>query len=205
MKIEKAEVGVIGTNFYVVTDEKTGLSFAVDTGADFSELEPLLKNKKIKYILLTHGHYDHILGTAAVKRSMGAEIVIGEKDAQCLFNETLSRAGLHFPGVQEPVRADIQVKDGDEITVGSIKIKVMETPGHTKGSVCYILPEEGVIFSGDTLFYRSIGRTDFPGSSYSDMENSLFKLRKLDGDYKVYPGHGMPTTLDFERKYNPYL
>lgn len=205
MKIEKAEVGVIGTNFYVVTDEKTGLSFAVDTGADFSELEPLLKNKNIKYILLTHGHYDHILGTAAVKRSTGAEIVIGGKDAMCLYNETLSRAGLHFPGVQEPVRADIQVKDGDEITVGSIKIKVMETPGHTKGSVCYILPEEGVIFSGDTLFYRSIGRTDFPGSSYSDMENSLFKLRKLDKDYKVYPGHGMPTTLDFEKKYNPYM
>ncbi len=205
MKIQKAEAGVIGTNFYVVTDEKTGESFAVDTGADYAELEPLMKNKKIKYILLTHGHYDHIFGTAQAKRNTGAEVVIGYKDAECLTDETLSRAGLHFPGVQEPVRADILVKDGDELRVGSIRIKVLETPGHTRGSVCFILPEQRVIFSGDTLFYQSIGRTDFPGSSFSDMENSLFKLRTLDGDYKVYPGHGMSTTLDFERKYNPFM
>ncbi|MBQ7595878.1 MAG: MBL fold metallo-hydrolase [Clostridia bacterium] len=205
MKIQSAEVGMIGTNFYVVTDEKTGVSFAVDTGADYSELENLLKGKNIKYILLTHGHYDHILGTAQAKKHTGAEVVIGCKDAECLYNETLSRAGLHFPGTQETLKADITVKDGDELRVGSIRIKVLETPGHTRGSVCFILPEQRVIFSGDTLFYQSIGRTDFPGSSYSDMENSLFKLRTLDGDYKVYPGHGMPTTLDFERKYNPFM
>ena len=205
MKIESAEVGLIDTNFYVVTDENSGLSFAVDTGADLPELEKLLKDKNIKYILLTHGHYDHILGTAQAKRFTGAEVVISDLDKECLYNESLSRAGLHFPGEQEPLRADITVSDGDELTVGTLKIKVMATPGHTKGSVCFILPEQRVIFSGDTLFYRSIGRTDFPGSSYGDMENSLFKLRALDGDYKVYPGHGMATTLDFERKYNPFM
>lgn len=205
MKIESAQVGILGTNFYVITDEETGISAAIDTGADYSELKGLLEGKNIKYILITHGHYDHVFGTAEAKRQTGAEVVIGEEDAEHLHNIEKCNSGMHFPAIQELTEADITVKDGDELSVGNIKIKVLATPGHSLGSVCYVLPDEKVIFSGDTLFYHSIGRTDFPTSSPKKMISSLKKLASLEGDYKVFPGHGPATTLEEERKNNYYL
>jgi glyoxylase-like metal-dependent hydrolase (beta-lactamase superfamily II) len=105
--------------------------------------------------------------------------------------------------VHNDTTANITVSDGDEITLGSLTIKVISTSGHTKGSVCYIV--EDSIFVGDTLFYCSCGRTDFPGGSPDEMLNSLIRLKNLDGNYDVYTGHGNLTTLDFERKNNPYM
>lgn len=205
MKTEFLQVGILGTNFYVITDEETGISAAIDPGADFAELEPAVKDKNIKYILITHGHYDHVFGAAELKRRTGAEIVIGEADAENLHNIEKCNSGMRFSVIQETTEADITAKDGDEISVGNIKIKVMETPGHSMGSVCYIVPDENVIFSGDTLFSGSIGRTDFPTSEPFKMRASLKKLAELDGDYKVFPGHGRFTTLDTERRSNYYL
>lgn len=205
MKIESVQVGILSTNFYVITDEETGVSAAIDPGADFSELKHLIENKNIKYIFITHGHYDHVFGTAELKRQTGAEVVIGEDDAEHLHNIEKCNSGMHFPVLQELTEADITVKDGDELSVGNIKIKVLSTPGHSFGSVCYVLPGENVIFSGDTLFYRSIGRTDFPTSSPQMMAASLDKLVSIEGDYDVYPGHGPSTTLESERKNNFYL
>lgn len=205
MKIEYARVGILGTNFYVITDEETGISAVVDPGADFSELEEYVKGKNIKYILITHAHYDHLFGTAEMKRQTGALAVVGKDDEENMWNIEKCNAGMNFRVLQEPTEAEIVVKDGDELNVGNIKIKVIETPGHSHGSVCYVLTEEKVIFSGDTLFYHTVGRYDFPESSPEKMAGSLEKLVALDGDYKVFPGHGQFTTLDEERKNNLYL
>ncbi len=205
MKTEIFQVGIIDTNCYLVTDEETGESLVVDPGAVSQELLEALKDKNIKYILLTHGHYDHILGVAELKRITGADVLISEEDAECLYNDELSRAGLHFPEPQEHIRADRTLSDGDTIKFGKSEIKVLHTPGHTPGCVCYIFENDKVIFSGDTLFRLSRGRTDFASGSTADIMKSLSALSELDGDYAVFPGHAEATTLDFERKYNPYM
>ncbi len=205
MKIRTFNVGIIETNCYLVTCEKTGESVLVDPGAMSSALETALKENSIKYILLTHGHYDHILGAAQAKRITGADVIISEADSPCLYDDTLSRAGLHFPDPQEHMNADRTVEDGDEITFGEIKIKVIATPGHTPGCVCYLFEDNGVIFSGDTLFRQSVGRMDFPGGSMVQMKKSLSRLSAVEGDYAVFPGHGPATTLDFEKQNNPYM
>ncbi len=205
MKVQSAIVGILSTNFYIITDEETGISAVVDPGGKYSEIEPYIKDKNVDYILITHGHYDHVLSAAQVKEKTGGKIIIGEDDADCLYDTEKSKASFSFPDLQIPVHADITVKDGDEFNIGNIKVKVMSTPGHSMGSVCYILPDEKVIFSGDTLFYRSAGRTDFPTSAPELMDGSLKKLQMLQGDYEVYPGHGFMTTLEEERKCNMFM
>ena len=205
MKIETFPVGIIDTNCYVVTDENSGESLVVDPGDMSAELESTLDGKDIKYILLTHGHYDHILAAAGLKQKTGAPVAIGKEDADCLHDDDLSRAGLHFPLLQQKIHADILLSDGSKLDFGGKKINVIHTPGHTPGGVCYIFEDERVIFSGDTLFRLSAGRTDFETGSDYDMALSLKTLASLSGDYAVYPGHGPATTLDFERKHNPYM
>ena len=205
MKIETFPVGIIDTNCYVVTDENSGECLVIDPGDMSAELESVLDGKNIKYILLTHGHYDHILAAAGLKQKTGAPVAIGKEDADCLHDDDLSRAGLHFPLLQQKINADILLSGGSEIDFGGKKIKVIHTPGHTPGGVCYIFEDERVIFSGDTLFRLSAGRTDFETGSDYDMALSLKSLAALDGDYAVYPGHGPATTLDFEREHNPYM
>lgn len=162
----------------------------------------MIGDTDLKYILLTHGHFDHIIGARDTKAKYGAKVVISSEDEPMLSSSKLSLAAF-CNAPQNDVEADIVVADGDEITLGDIVIKVMSTPGHTLGSVCYIAGN--CIFSGDTLFYCSCGRTDFPSGSPEQMMSSLQKLKALDGDYKVYTGHNNLTTLDFERKNNPYM
>lgn len=205
MKIEVFELGVIATNCYIVTDEKSGESLIVDPGGTSAQFEKEISGKNIKYILLTHGHYDHILGVAKLKKLTGARVAISEMDSQCLYDDEKSRAGIHFPQKQEPVKADILLKDGDELALGEHKIKVLSTPGHTPGGVCYIIEDEAVVFSGDTLFKRTIGRVDLPGGDLTEMMLSLKRIAKLDGDFTIYPGHGSSSTLNYERSRNPYL
>lgn len=205
MKIKLFNVGIIDTNCYFVTDEISGESVVVDPGAMSPELESALKESKVKYILLTHGHYDHVLGVAEAKRITGAKVLISEEDAPCLYDDEQSRAGLHFPEPQEHLYADKTLSDGDIVILGEKKIRVIATPGHTPGCVCYIFEEDGVILSGDTLFCGTIGRTDFVTGSMSDMLKSLAKLKAIDGEYEVYPGHGPSTSLSLEKQNNPYM
>lgn len=205
MKTQTFHVGIIDTNCYLVTDEVSGESVVIDPGAMSPGLKNALEDKNVKYILLTHGHYDHILGVAEAKRLTGAMVLISAEDAPCLYDGELSRAGLHFPEPQEHLTADRILKDGDIITLGKKEIKVMSTPGHTPGCVCYIFEDDNLIFSGDTLFQLSIGRTDFKGGSMSQMLSSLSKLSKLQGEFAVFPGHGPATTLEFEKQNNPYM
>lgn len=205
MKILTFNVGIIGTNCYLVTDEQSGESVLIDPGAMSPRLEAALREHNVRHIILTHGHYDHILGVAEAKRLTGADVIISREDAPCLYDDEISRAGLHFPEPQEHLYADKTVSDGDEIAFGTKKICVIATPGHTPGCVCFVFKEDGIIFSGDTLFQGTIGRTDFATGSMPDMLASLSKLKALDGEFTVFPGHGPATTLDYEKQNNPYM
>lgn len=202
MKVISEKFGSMDNNCSLIIDEKTNQSALVDCNEFSQKMIDMIGDTDLKYILLTHGHFDHIIGAKSVKEKYGAQVVISKEDEPMLNSSKLSLA-VFCNAPQNNVDADIIVKDGDEITLGEIKIKVMATPGHTSGSVCYIA--ENCIFSGDTLFYCSCGRTDFPSGSHEQMMSSLQKLKALDGDYKVYTGHNNLTTLDFERKNNPYM
>ncbi|WP_296080058.1 MBL fold metallo-hydrolase [uncultured Eubacterium sp.] len=202
MKVISEKFGSMDNNCSLIIDEKTNQSALVDCNEFSQKMIDMIGDTNLKYILLTHGHFDHIIGVKSVKEKYGAQVVISKEDEPMLNSAKLSLA-VFCNAPQNNVDADIIVKDGDEITLGKTKIKVMATPGHTSGSVCYIA--ENCIFSGDTLFYCSCGRTDFPSGSPEQMMSSLQKLKALDGDYKVYTGHNNLTTLDFERKNNPYM
>lgn len=202
MKVISEKFGSMDNNCSLIIDEKTNQSALVDCNEFSQKMIDMIGDTDLKYILLTHGHFDHIIGVKSVKEKYGAQVVISKEDEPMLNSSKLSLA-VFCNAPQNNVDADIIVKDGDEITLGEIKIKVMATPGHTSGSVCYIA--ENCIFSGDTLFYCSCGRTDFPSGSPEQMMSSIQKLKALDGDYKVYTGHNSLTTLDFERKNNPYM
>lgn len=205
MKTLAFNVGIIGTNCYLVTDEASGESVLIDPGAMSPKLDAALKEHSVKYILLTHGHYDHILGVAEAKRITGADVLISGADASCLYDDEQSRAGLHFPEPQEHLYADKTLSDGDIVTLGKKEIRVVATPGHTPGSVCFVFEADGLMFSGDTLFQGTIGRTDFATGSMPDMLRSLGKLKSIEGEFVVFPGHGPATTLDYEKQNNPYM
>lgn len=192
-------------NCYLVTDESTNESFLVDPGAYGERQKEYIKSQgieKLRYILLTHGHYDHIMGVRQFKEEFDAQVVIHKNDEGCLSSPLKSLAitqGFNFPKTS----AEILVDDGDKLSFADSEIQVIHTPGHTKGCVCYKLGD--TLFTGDTLFKGTVGRTDFPGGSYNEIIKSVAKLSALEGDYKVYPGHESETTLENERRNNPYM
>ncbi len=153
----------------------------------------------VSAVLITHGHFDHILDMAKWER-LGATIYVHELDQDKLHTKkSLAPNMLNI----EPPKREITLKDGDVIRVGDIEVEVLHTPGHSAGSCCFLIGKH--LFTGDTLFRDSIGRTDFFDSSFSDMQASLLRLASLPGDYIVYPGHEETTTLDYERRHNMYL
>ncbi len=206
--VKSFTVGAIGTNCYVVTDKDSGETLVVDPGDTSTALMSALEKageENIKYILLTHGHYDHIKSAKMLSDKYGADIVIGEKEEPFLYDENLNLA--HFLGCTNytPFSADILLAQGDKLSLGETEFEFMETPGHTSGSGCYIFREDKIIFSGDTLFRGSVGRTDFPDGNPLEIIKSLKRLKELRGDYKVYPGHNSATTLDYERQTNMFM
>lgn len=203
IKITCYRVGMIETNCYLIEDEATGDTAVIDPG-DHSDalIKELDRIGRLDYLLLTHGHYDHILGAAELCDRYHPTVCACEKELALIKEPRLNLSanhGLHI----DPFTVDKALSDGDRFMLGESEITFMHTPGHTAGSGCYIV--DGCIFSGDTLFYGSVGRTDFPTSSMSDMMRSVARLGALDGEYNVYPGHEMFTTLSFERKYNPFM
>ena len=199
MKIEVQQVGDLMTNCYIVWDETTKNAAVIDPGDDGAFLSDRLKKNglTLQYILLTHGHFDHIGGVDALKKACGTnpKIYMSHKDLglESVFHETVAL---------DP-KSVTDWKDGDCIIMDSITFQVLATPGHTPGSVCLIAGD--VIFSGDTLFQGSCGRTDFPGGSWAEMSASLRRLYHLAGDYTVFSGHTGSTTLDRERKTNVFM
>lgn len=194
--------GSLENNCYLITDTATGKSALVDCTDDSKRMKDFIGDAKLEYILLTHGHFDHIAGVKGIQELTGAKVVISSEDSPMLLSSKASLAA--FCGAQQNnTDADIIIKDGDTITLGESIIKVISTPGHTKGGVCYICDDK--IFTGDTLFFCSCGRTDFPGGSSAEILASLKKIAALKGNLKVYPGHDRLSTLDFERINNPYM
>ena len=202
MQVKSSSFGNMDNNCYLIVDEKTNKSALVDCSEYSEKMINLIGNTDLEYILLTHGHCDHIAGAKQIKEKYNAKIVIAANDEPMLHSGRLSLA-VFIGGEQNDADADVIVKDNDKIILGDTEISVISTPGHTKGSVCYLV--ENSLFSGDTLFYCSCGRTDFPSGSVEEMMNSLKRLKSLEGDYTVYTGHGSHTTLNFERKNNPYM
>ena len=209
MIIKMFTFGMYFTNCYVVGCEETKEAIVIDPGFDRDrEAEEVLRfieqnGFHVKYIINTHGHADHTAGNGIIKKATGALILIHENDAIMLttFAKTLSRVfGLR---VRSPP-ADRTLRDGDVIQVGRVKLVVLHTPGHSKGGISLLGDE--VVFTGDTLFAGSIGRTDFPGASFEEIMRSIkTKLVTLPDRFKVYPGHGPLTTIGEEKKHNPFL
>ena len=205
MIIRQIEVGNFSIFSYLVGDEQAGECLLIDPSDDHDLLlkEAKSHNLAVKYIVNTHAHIDHSMGNREMVRRTGAKVIIHEADAEGLLDTP--RDILEMFGAEAPAPADILVSDGSLITVGNVSLQAIHTPGHTPGGMC--LYSDGMVFTGDTLFVGSVGRTDFPGGSYAELERSIrTKLYTLPGDTVVYPGHNYgitPTsTIQYERRSN---
>ena len=198
MKLYNLVNGLLRVNTYFLVGD-SGDAVVIDCGESYKNVKQIESdlNVKIKAVLLTHAHFDHS-GCAKKLQDDGAKIYISKLDAPKLLNE--DNLSSSFGRKFDYLTADFTFSDGDELDVCGIKVKVIATPGHTNGSVCFLI--ENALFTGDTLFNGSVGRTDFKSGNRADMVLSLRKLFALDGDYPVYPGHDEFTTLEHERKYN---
>lgn len=197
--IVPVQVGPIGTNCYILAEEKAGVCAVIDPGDEPERVEKAIAatNCEPVMILLTHGHYDHYTGVdGLLEKHPDLPVYIHKADTT-----EDPRSELLYPRLGE--KNQRYYKEGDALKLGALTITVMETPGHSKGSVCLVT--DNVIFCGDTLFRMSCGRTDFPGGDYREILLSLKRLAELPGDYACLPGHMESTTLDFERQYNPYM
>jgi hydroxyacylglutathione hydrolase len=204
MQVIKLEVGRLGTNCYLAYDANRN-AVVVDPGDDAERiLDEIHKHSlQVTDILLTHGHFDHILAADEVRRETGAKIVACEKELP-LLSKGKNNLSI-FYGSAVTVECDKTVSEGDKIQCGSMEFQVLETPGHTPGGVCYYSPE-GILFSGDSLFRESIGRTDFPGGSFEALITSVReKLLCLSDDTRVLPGHEEESTIGHEKQANPFI
>ena len=193
MLIKTLTVGQIETNCYVVTDEDTLQCAVIDPGDESNTILNYLEEHKLqaKYIFLTHGHFDHTMAVEAVRAETGATV--------CMSRRDVGTGDYRY----DPAEGAIMYGEGDQFHVGGLTFRVMETPGHTPGGVCLLCQD--ALFTGDTLFRDSCGRTDLPGGDMDQILRSLKRLYDLPGDYEVYPGHMDTTTLDRERRFNYYM
>lgn len=205
LKIGRMMMGVCQTNCYFVYEEGRSEVIFVDPADKGGYIFDALSERgfTVAGILLTHGHFDHIWGVEELRKKSGARVYAYEGE-KALCND----AGMNVSaqaGRACTVDADVYVKDGEEITIAGMTCRVIATPGHTGGSCCYYFAESGFLISGDTLFAESVGRTDFPTGSMSEIVRSIKqKLFVLPDETKVYPGHGGATTIAHEKEYNPF-
>lgn len=205
MIIKTLTVGNLACNNYLVVCESTRQAVIIDAGGEVDVVMREIKaaNAELKYILHTHGHFDHVAGNYLLRKQTGAKALIHKDDMPLIgmFKQHLMMFGE--PDAENPV-IDEHVEDEQVINVGEMSFKVIHTPGHSAGGVCYLV--DNVLFSGDTLFAGSIGRTDLPGGSFEKIGESIVnKLFALNDYVKIYPGHGPSTTIGYEKQNNPYL
>ena len=202
MEIKTVVLGYLKTNCYIISTEKAII--IIDPGKDSKQVNAILENAadKEKLILLTHCHFDHICGAENLRDNYAVKIAIGKDDAFGLKNPYLNMSDRFFRN-DVSFEADTLLEDGQKLQIGDISVLVIKTEGHTRGSVSYLI--NGALFSGDTLFFESVGNTEFPGGDYTDLKNSIKKLYTLSEETVVYPGHGDITTIAHEKMFNPYV
>ena len=198
-------VGPLQVNCFILADEKTKEAIVVDPGDDAQDILKVIKEKglRVRYIVNTHAHFDHVGANKAVKDATGAELLLHEADAPVLAAVAIQSRSFGMSPVSSPP-PDRLLKHGDSIVAGDISLKVLHTPGHTPGGISLL--EQGVVFTGDALFAGSIGRTDFPGGDLRTLIRSIkTNLMTLPDDTKVFSGHGPASTIGDERRENPFL
>ncbi|MCQ2543003.1 MAG: MBL fold metallo-hydrolase [Lachnospiraceae bacterium] len=203
IKVGCLTIGLLDNNTYFLHRDGEFDCIIIDPARDGDMFVTRLREKglQIKGVLLTHAHFDHIIGVDGIEMLVKAPVYGGKKDAPLYADPELNQSFKINKEIR--IKLDHEVEEGDVIEIGSMKCKVLETPGHTAGSVCYYFEEEKLLFSGDTLFRETYGRTDFETGSEEDMRKSVKRLLELPEDVKVYPGHNDFTTIEHERKYNP--
>lgn len=206
MELVTLITGPVDANTYILFGKNEGECLIIDPSDTDMVVEELDKHGLTPtHILLTHGHFDHILSVADLKEKYGAKACIHEADADALTGGRISLSALMGMGVKR-CAPDMLLKGGETLDCAGFTVKVLHTPGHSKGSVCYVLEQERIVFSGDTLFHLSIGRMDLPGGDADELYSSIaYCLFRLEGEYEVYPGHMDKTSLDYERQRNPFV
>ena len=203
MKIKKLVLWLLHTNCYVIYDENTNNAIVIDPAGNCDKIIEATVTLNVKYIILTHSHIDHMIALDEFKNHTNAKLVMHKDELEIYKNSEFNLSG-HFKKENPKSEADILINDGDEITLDSITLKFIHTPGHTKGGMCILA--ENHLFSGDTLFNGSVGRCDFYSGNTNTLLNSIReKLFSLDDNTIVYPGHGEETTIGLEKVNNMFL
>ncbi len=204
--VKRFAVGGLLTNCYVYVDEKTNETMIIDPAENDSSIDSFIDSNSLSVVVIvdTHCHFDHVGANAYFKEKYNAPLAIGYYDVSCLKMAHLE-ARVFGVYIKESPKPDIVLNDDDVINVGNSKFTVIHTPGHTPGSICLYEPKKKILFSGDTLFFESVGRWDLQGGDYAALMESLRKLLSLPDDTSVFPGHGELTTIGHEKKYNPFV
>ena len=204
MLIKTFNTGILQVNTYLIIDEDSKEAIIIDLGGDFEILSEEIKknNAKLKFILNTHGHFDHIMGES--NPNINVPIMMHEDDEHHAENISEYMKKWELPPAETPIKITEFINENSNLTIGNKQIKIFHTPGHTRGGLCFLI--ENNLFSGDTLFWGTIGRTDLADGNYELLVSSIKnKLMPLDDSITVYPGHGDPTSIGFERKNNEFL
>ena len=205
MILETLTVGPLGVNCYIVGDDKTREAVVVDPGGNARDILDTLRRERLVpiAIVITHAHFDHIIALAEVRAQTHAPLYLHADEVEVLASAQLGATMFGF-AMAQPAAAEHLLRDGDEVRVGALSLKILHTPGHTPGGICPLC--EGHVLVGDTLFQGSIGRTDLPGGDYATLMRSIRdKLLVLPDETGAHPGHGAATTIGEERRFNPFL
>lgn len=204
MNIFKKNVGVYGSNSYIISSDN-GDAVIVDVGGNADDLYDYIKKEKLnlKAILLTHGHFDHVLGVNALRKLTGAPSYISKDDYEMTQKIDFMLNDKMRNYIDEPINIDHTIDKEGTMKFGDIEVNIIKTPGHTKGGLTYQIGDG--LFVGDTIFFHSVGRSDLYGGDENELLDSVNKLLALEGNYKIYPGHSMNTSSEEERANNPYV